>query len=273
MTLDSLKYAQRERLIYLDRCLTWRGVANRRDLLDRFGISMAQAALDFRIYLELARETPPTYDPVRKSYIAADAHKPLVSSSLTDAFETLVEEQAGDIPASLPQPERKADPKIIACLHQAIRSKIAIHICYTSISSGVDKGQWIAPIRFTSDGENVHLRAFSFKHREYRDYLPIRIDVNSTFNQRSIDDPLPRDVDWHTLARVWLKPRSDLSAKQVSVVRLEYGFKGNSLVVETRKAMEFYLVRRWRLGEKNSRLEIARTEYVSLNDEGIRPAF
>ncbi len=54
MTLDSLKHAQRERLIFLDRCFTWRGMANRRDLIERFDISMAQAALDFRTYLAIA---------------------------------------------------------------------------------------------------------------------------------------------------------------------------------------------------------------------------
>ena len=54
MKLDDLKHAQRERLIFLDRCLTWRGMANRKDLIDRFGISIAQAALDFRVYLGLA---------------------------------------------------------------------------------------------------------------------------------------------------------------------------------------------------------------------------
>ena len=59
MIFDDLKHAQRERLIYLDQCLTWRGAANRRNLTTRFGISAAQAALDFRVYLDRARETPP----------------------------------------------------------------------------------------------------------------------------------------------------------------------------------------------------------------------
>jgi hypothetical protein len=264
MALDDLKHAQKERLIYLDRCLTWRGIANRKDLIERFGISAAQAALDFRDYLKLARETPPTYDPVRKTYIAADVHRPLAPSSLTEAFEILVEGRDEDIPTTLPRPERMANPKIIARLHQTIRSKCALHIRYTSMSSGVDDGQWIAPTRFTSDGESVHLRAFSFKHNEYRDYLPIRISADSAFDERSLSEPLPCDSDWYTLARIWLRPRSDLSPEQASVVRVEYGFSGDLLALETRKAMEFYLLRRWRLGESNSRLEIAKTDYSQL---------
>ena len=61
MFFNDLKHAQRDRLIYLDRCLTWRGAANRRDLMARFGISAAQAALDFRAYLDRTREAPPIY--------------------------------------------------------------------------------------------------------------------------------------------------------------------------------------------------------------------
>jgi len=136
MTLDDLKHAQRERLIFLDRCLTWRGMANRRDLIERFGISTAQAALDFRVYLGLARSTPPIYDPVRKTYIAASEHEPLAPSGLTEAFDILAGDDESTPSAALPRPERKADRRTIALLHQAIRSRKALHVRYTSMSSG-----------------------------------------------------------------------------------------------------------------------------------------
>jgi hypothetical protein len=261
MDLDDLKHAQRERLIFLDRCLTWRGIANRRDLIERFGISPAQAALDFRVYLDLARKTPPIYDPVRKTYIAASGHHPLVPSSLTEAFEILVDEKKNSLSSALPRPERKADPKIIARLHQAIRSGKALHVRYTSMSSGADEGQWIAPTRFTSDGESVHVRAFSFKHGEFRNYLPIRIEPDSSLKERLLTEPLPEDVGWNTLAIIWLRPKSGLSEQQASVVRREFGFEDELLRVETRKALEFFFNRRWGLDEKGARLERAKTEY------------
>ena len=264
MTLDDLKHAQRERLIFLDRCLTWRGMANRRDLIERFGISMAQAALDFRVYLDLARSTPPTYDPVRKTYIAASGHEPLAPSSLTEAFDILVDEVENTHSSALPRPERKADPTIIARLHQAIRSGKALHVRYTSMSSGADDGQWIAPTRFTSDGESVHVRAFCFKHGEYRNYLPIRIEHDSSFEEKLLVEPLPVDEDWNTRAVLWLRPKSGLSDLQAGVVRREFGFEGEYLRVETRKALEFFFNRRWGLDEKGARLERAKTEYAPL---------
>ena len=264
MTLDSLKHAQRERLIFLDRCFTWRGMANRRDLIERFDISMAQAALDFRAYLALARHSPPTYDAVRKTYFAAEDHQPLATSNLIEAFEILTDEQGASPSSALAKPQRGGDRKVISRLHQAIRRGEALHIRYTSMSSGADEGQWIAPIRFTSDGESVHLRAFSFKHGEFRYYHPIRIAPNSMFEAKVLTDDLPEDKEWNILATIWLQPKADLSAQQAEVVRREFGFEGDLLCVKIRKALEFFFDRRWGLAEAGARLERVRTEYAEL---------
>ena len=261
MKLDDLKHAQRERLIFLDRCLTWRGMANRRDLIERFGISTAQAALDFRVYLGLARNTPPTYDPVRKTYIAASRHEPLAPSGLTEAFDIVASDDESRPSSALPRPERQADQRTIALLHQAIRSGKALQVRYTSMSSGMDEGQWVVPTRFTSDGESVHVRAYSCKHGEYRNYLPIRIDPDSSFEEKLLAEPLPEDVDWNTRAIIWLRPKSGLSDRQRHVVRREFGFDGEWLRVETRKALEFFLDRRWGLNSPGARLERAKVEY------------
>lgn len=261
MKLNDLKHAQRERLIFLDRCLTWRGMANRKDLIDRFGISTAQAALDFRVYLGLAHSSPPTYDPVRKTYIAASEHEALAPSGLTEAFDILAGDDKDTQSSALPRPERKADRRTIAFLHQAIRSGKAVRVRYTSMSSGADDGQWIAPTRFTSDGESVHLRAHSFMHGEYRNYLPIRIDPDSSFEEKVIDKPLPEDVDWNTRAIIWLRPKTGLSEEQAKVVRREFDFEGEWLRVETRKALEFFFDRRWGLDTMGARIERAKTDY------------
>lgn len=260
MEFDDLKYAQRERLIHLDQCLTWRGIANRRDLIGRFGVSSAQAAIDFRLYLERSK-TPPRYDAARKTYVAAANHKPLVPSNLTEAYESVLAPEKEHGRATLPQPVRRADAGIVALLYQALDAGHALNIRYTSMTTGTDDGQWILPANFSSDGESVHLRAFSFKHHEFRDYLPIRIDPGSTFETRPVTETIPEDRDWHTLTRIWLRPRKGLSPRQAGAVRREYGFEADMLCVETTKALEFYFDRRWGLNQPGARLERARTEY------------
>ncbi|MGO6854997.1 hypothetical protein ACCS68_31985 [Rhizobium beringeri] len=266
MTINDLKYAQRERVIFLDRCLTWRGAANRRDLIDRFRISSAQAAIDFRTYLQLA-PVPPDYDPVRKAYIARANHQSLMTPSLTTDIEVLEDAEDGESgSASVPRPFRQADAAIVARLYNVMRTGKAIHVSYTSMTTGADEGQWLAPVRFTSDGENVHLRAFSFKHQAYRDYLPIRFSPSSSFDERQLEQALPLDEEWRTRARIFLRPHAGLSAEQAAVVSKEYGFSGELLVVVVRQAMEFYLKRRWRLEEKNARLQIVKIEHEPWDD-------
>lgn len=261
MKLTELKHAQKERIIFLDQCLIWRGQATRGDLKKRFSISTAQAALDFRTYLKLADDAPPRYDPVRKVYLAAENHKPLQDPDIQEVFETVLADQTKEVGSSLPRPHRQADPAIIARLYQVIGSKTAVSIRYISMSSGEQENQWIAPTHFMSDGESVYVRAYSFKHEEYRNYLPIRIEPESSFEEHLLESELPEDTDWDTLAIIWLRPKKSLTELQAAVVRREYGFSGELLRLEMRKPLEFFLDRRWNLDGEGARLEVAEREY------------
>lgn len=267
MKLNDLKHAQRERLTYLDRCLLWRGAANRRDLIERFKLSEPQAANDFKAYLELNQISPPVYDPTRKTYVAARPHQPIAPCGVEDAIDILRGEEAGGVPSILPTPERVADPSTLSRLFQAIRARIAINIAYTSMTTGASADQWIAPTTFMSDGQTIYFRAFSFRHEEHRTYLPIRIAPDTGFTSRPLETPPPPDLDWRTKATVWLRPKRDLSEAQQAAIRLEYGFDGDCLKVETRKPLEFFLARRWGLDQPTARLELDRTEYEPIDPE------
>ena len=263
MNLETLKHAQRERILFLDQCLTWRGQANRRDLIQRFDISTAQAAIDFRTYLSLT-QTPPIYDANEKTYFSSDAHRPFTDSSPEQVFALLGRDETS-LGASIPLPNRVMDSTVVAQLYRAMRSERDIQITYTSMTSGLSDPQWISPARFHFDGEAIYVRAWSHKHNAYRDYLPIRISKQSDAATRDRSSPLPFDADWHNFVRLWIRPRANLSDAQARAVRLEYGFEDNAhLTVETRKALMFYVVRRWRLNQEKARLELEMTEEVDL---------
>lgn len=261
MTLDDLKHAQRDRLLYLDRCFAWRGRANRRDLMDRFGLSVAQAAIDFRTYLALAGAGAPVYDSEKRAYLALPDHRPLAPQRTFGEWETAVRDRASDEFSELPLLRRASEPEIMARLSRAMAEGKSTQIRYTSMKSGDDGQQWIVPARFASDGERVHVRAYSFKHNEYRDYVPARIHAG-TFPTRPAPSSLPFDVDWHTTARIKLAPVKTLSPEQAKAVRREYGFRGETLVVEIRKALKFYIDRRWGLKQEGARLEIVGVDYI-----------
>lgn len=266
MAFDDLKHAQRERLEYLDQCLTWRGMANRRDLVVRFEISIAQAALDFRMYLERSGKGAPFYDTGRKTYLTGPEFIPLTTANPNMMAEFLLDQPSPHPADSLPRLERRNTPEVIAQLYRAMHSKMAIKVCYISMTTGDSEAQWIVPTRFASDGERLHLRAYSCRRDAYRDYLPIRIKPESDFSCRKLTSPLPNDEDWHTLTRIHLRPHTNLSAAQAAVVRREYGFADETLCIEIRKALEFYAARRWGLDQSGARLEIAKVEYEAITD-------
>ncbi|MGE0294502.1 MAG: hypothetical protein AB7P97_19285 [Hyphomonadaceae bacterium] len=266
MAFDDFKHAQRERLLFLDRCFTWNGRANRRDIEEQFGVSNPQAALDFKAYLERAGRWGPRYDTELKTYIAHEKHRPLVPEETLQEWESVVREGADNTFCELPALTRTTDPTIIAKIKRSLDRNLAIQIRYTSMSSGEQSQQWIAPTAFASDGARVHVRAYSFKHGEYRDYLPVRISAGSSFDTRELDNPLPPDDDWVTLVRFTLAPLKSLSPEQARAVRREFAFDGPTLKVTTRKALAFYARRRWGLDQDAARLEIVTTEYLEKAD-------
>lgn len=247
--------AARARLAYLDQCFRWRGNANRAALTAKFGISPAQAAVDFREYLARCREPRPVYDAARKTYVADEHHVGLEGVDDPPPMLEVIADGAGGRFEALPMPKRNCPPEVVRQLYQAMDRGLRISIDYVSMSSGRTAPQWIAPARIGYDGERIHFRAWSYRHAEWRDYLPVRVSEDSAFDVEPLPDPLPRDDEWEDRVRIELRPKSGLSEEQRSAVLAEYGIADAGLVVETNEALAFYLDRRWGLDQPNARLE------------------
>lgn len=255
MNDPALKPAMLARLVYLDQCLTWRGQVNRKDLIERFGISSPQAAIDFREYLDRVADPKPRYDAVRKCYLADSKHHGLPFTHEVGSPDELVRSPASNGFSLLPSPVRQCPPFVMRHLYQAIEQRLKIEIDYVSMSTGLRQNQWIAPAQFASDGERLHVRAWSFHHQEWRDYLPVRVSPESSFLTAPVGQELQRDADWEELIDIRLRPINDLSDEQKAAVRLEYGFTEDVLSFQVRRSLEFYVERRWGLKRPGARLE------------------
>ncbi len=260
MKIEKLKYAQRERVLFLDKCFTWRGQANRSDLEREFGVSTAQAALDFKEYLKLNYETPPRYDANKKTYVAGSNFEPLTQTQVISNLNILSPNL--DEIASLPQPTKSQDPNVISRIFMALQSGQKIQLNYVSMTTGDKHPQWLAPTNFFTDGQSVYFRAFSFRHKCFRTYSPVRVHYSSTFEKKELENQLESDEEWETKLRIWLKPKDTLSKEQAEAVRKEYAFEGDFLKLETRKPLEFFLDRRWGLDQAHSRLERFKAEII-----------
>ncbi len=264
MAFDDLKHAQRERLEYLDRLFFWDGAATRSCLTERFGISNPQAALDFKAYLQASAANALRYDASSRRYFATKHFSRLAGRPTIAELEELLGERHGTVFDSLPDLQRSQNVRVFRPLYRAVQNGEAVQIVYQSMRKPEPERRWIAPLRFASDGLRLHLRAWCYERGEFRDFVPSRIDPSQSFRGTREARGVPRDDDWFTWAILKLKPHRDLSESQRRVVRIEFGFDGETREVRVRKALEFYTNRRWGLDQEKPRLECASRKYETM---------
>ena len=258
MSSDAPRFAQETRLKYLDRLLFWEARVNRSDLIEKFQISPAQAALDLKSYLEAANAGSVTYDTRAKRYEATSRFKPVFG--LPSPEEWLARERRSDFGQIdvLPTLGRHTDVQMLAHIYRAIRDQRALQLGYQSMTDQKPKVRWIAPHALASDGLRWHARAYCFLHEDYRDFVLTRImpprDGRGA-RERPAGDLSP-DTEWNSMVELVLVPSASLGVTQAAAIRREYGFSRDVMTVRVRQALLFYALRRWGLDRTDSRLSI-----------------
>ncbi|MCF6278588.1 MAG: WYL domain-containing protein [Anaerolineales bacterium] len=269
MAFEELKYAQRKRLEYLDRLFFWDGAATRASLCQQFGISNAQAALDFRAYREEGKEDALSYDATSRQYLAADSFHRLTGPAATSELMEFFSSNAQSDFDTLPDLQRSQNVLAFLPLYRAMRGKQSVEIVYQSMRDPEPETRQIAPVRFVSDGVRLHVRAYCFTRKKFRDFIPSRIDLELSFLKTNGTDDVPRDDEWFTWSILKLRPHERLSVSQKKVVRREFGFTNDVLEIRIRKALEFYSHRRWGLDQESPRLECLSIDHVPMKEEDI----
>ncbi|MBX9927134.1 MAG: WYL domain-containing protein [Hyphomicrobiaceae bacterium] len=251
--LEAIRHGALERLRFIDVRLFWDGRINRADLIERFGVSPAQAALDFRDYLALS---PPgvAYDTRAKAYRTGDGFKPVFG--IPDAESTLANLTRDGDPAAyqLPALKRPLDAAIAARIRRATGEHEKLHIIYQSLTRPAPSERWIAPARLISDGDRWHVRAWCFERESWRDFVLGRIVAIGA--AKPVGD-LPPDREWLETVEIVLRPSALLSPAQEAAVAGEFAMTGGRLTIAIPAAMRIYAVSHWGLDRPNARLEIA----------------
>ncbi|MCP4936796.1 MAG: WYL domain-containing protein [bacterium] len=267
MAFKDLKHAQRERLEYLDRLLFWEGAATRASLIKRFGISNAQAAIDFRNYLGDADENALQYDASSRQYLATEDFTRRTDSASPEELPELLRGASAPLFDQLPDLKRTQNIRVLQPVYRAMRSKNAIEIVYQSMRDPEPVKRMIAPKRFVSDGVRIHIRAWCFLREAYRDFHPARIDPDHSFKKHSETGDIPADDEWYTWSIWKLIPHSRLSEAQKKAVRIEFDITGDYLEVRIRKALNLYAERRWGLKQEAPRLECLSVDHVPITED------
>jgi predicted DNA-binding transcriptional regulator YafY len=247
-----------QRLEFIEFRLFWDGGVNRRDLIERFGVSVPQASNDLTAYRQRAPENV-AYDLSGKRYVPTPEFRPRFLKpnpdrylaqlkALSDGILELDDTWLAEIPETgvLPIPSRRSDASVLRAVLAAIRSKRALHINYQSSSpeNPDPLWRWISPHAFGFDGFRWHVRAFCHRDHRFKDFLLGRC--------LAVSEPGPQaasgEDDWHwrTFFDVVLQPNPELTVEQRQAIALDYNMTDDILVVPVRFALLYYFNKRLR---------------------------
>ena len=248
--LDSISFAQRQRLAYIDFCLLFKGAIYRQDLINRFEVGLSAGSRDFNLYKELAPENL-DYDSSGKRYYQTAQFKPLfehdaqrtltkLANDISDGFDAI-----GDMhfPVEAPSSLNIPDIFIVAKLVQAILNNKVVSVIYTSLSSGSNARE-LVPHAIVDNGLRWHVRAYDRKSNSFRDFVLTRISKVTLKQSPAAEERSEQDAEWHRMLPLQLV----LHPKNVSfptAIEMDYGMENSQLLINVRAAMAGYLLRRW----------------------------
>ena len=248
--LDSISFAQRQRLAYIDFCLLFKGAIYRQDLINRFEVGLSAGSRGFNLYKEVAPENL-DYDSSGKRYYQTAQFKPLfehdaqrtltkLANDISDGFDAI-----GDMhfPVEAPSSLNIPDIFIVAKLVQAILNNKVVSVIYTSLSSGSNARE-LVPHAIVDNGLRWHVRAYDRKSNSFRDFVLTRISKVTLKQSPAAEERSEQDAEWHRMLPLQLVPHP----KNVSfptAIEMDYGMENSQLLINVRAAMAGYLLRRW----------------------------
>jgi hypothetical protein len=249
MTIDRsiAGWSERQRLLFVERLLFWRGTINRRDLCDHFGISLPQATKDLVAYTTLNAGAC-RYDVRRKCYVASPKMQTVLQEpNFSEAMEMIgaamvLGPESGEFVLGFSRPSRVADQVLHRKLSLAASGRDCVEVAYWSVRSGEAEKRWISPRGFGFDGLRWHVRALCHREDVFKDFVIGRFQsVGRLKPCRQSDRVDAAWLEWETLC---FEPSRDLSANQRTALEMDYGMQDGRLELTVRRAMRIYALRR-----------------------------
>lgn len=246
MSSDISLWSERQRLRFIERVLFWRGYINRRDLLDRFGISPPQATNDLVNY-STRNPRGCAYNVRKKCYQTAPDFRPILIEP--DLGRDLTRMGAGvwpdDESSFLAEPEtprRVPKPDISRQLSLAAFTRESVEIRYWSVSAGTADWRRIGPRAFADDGLRWHVRAWCYQRREFRDFVITRI--RGVRDRKNCEAKKEIDEAWNRWITMVIRPNPKLPENQRKALIIDYGMRKGHLRLPVREALLVYSARR-----------------------------
>lgn len=247
MRMDDKTESPQRRLPLLELLLIWEGRLNRSRVCELFSIGQVRASQWIREFRDLHPDWMSWDSKSRSYYATPDTYKPYSGASQAQISESLGrylsmvglpyasamdgrEFVAWSATPSISAPS----PKTFAALGKAIRQKKAVEVVYMSMGEPAPHSRIISPHSLVLAGRRWHVRAYSKKDQQFRDYTLGRISEVKSL-AREAERTKADDLGWSTKVEVRLVAHPGLSSEQAKVIQFEY-FRGTASRVETCRA-------------------------------------
>lgn len=267
---DSIKWATRQRLQYIEIMAYYTGVITRSDVARAFGISDAAATKDLKLYGDLAPDNlnyrhnvfgfvpGESFEPQFANLSPAEV-LPMIAANLAAVSVPYGEEAIYGIPVdTLPLPNRLPDRAVLAQIIRAIKHHNKLQVSYHSLS-GRDSTQEriLEPHSLVNTGLRWHVRAYNEETYDFRDFVLSRF-VNAQILSEPAESSAQYDDDWMELVILQLAPHPGLSERKRNSLLIDYRCDGELIELQVRRALIGYVLQR---------LSVDTTEDHSMNPD------
>lgn len=141
-------------------------------------------------------------------------------------------------------PHRSVSGPVLRALLTAIHERLSVEVLYQSMNDQRPDPEWrrITPHSLANDGFRWHARAFCHIDGRFKDFLLPRVFEARHFGQPGL--PVDEDRLWQETYELAVGPHPKLTNRQQAGVERDYGMNDGRLLLSTRKAMLFYVLKR-----------------------------
>lgn len=263
--LQRLKWANRQRLQYIEIMAFYTGVVTRSDIARTFGLSDAAATKDINLYNQIAPKNliykhnvfgfiPSEHFAAVIADLSPNITLPMIANNLTMVGGASQQHLVYGIPVEpLPMPTRLPTREILAQIIRATKHHKKLQVEYLSLSdrhdgphNNQDQTQnlrIIEPHALINTGLRWHVRAYNADTFDYRDFVLSRISAATMLDSAAESSP-EFDDSWVELITLQLTPHPKLSERKRKSLLLDYDAKDEIIELSVRGSLLGYVLQK-----------------------------
>ncbi|MDE2428076.1 MAG: WYL domain-containing protein [Burkholderiales bacterium] len=277
--IEKLRFAQKQRLTYLESVAYWEGAIDRPRISSVFDVSENHVTKDFRLY----KESFPgniRYDEISRVYRPTKRFKPRIGTGTAEEYlsilrtyaerenSTTIPDQNPTIPVyALSRPQGTVDKEILNAITRSISSRRALEINYQSMTRASANTKIVWPHALLFSGTRWHARAYDEDRAQYIDLVLQRVLTAKSADNKKLPFEA-HDDQWEHFVDVDVIPKPTLTANQAAVVAREFGMvkEGNKWIwrASMRECMVGYFIVHHRLDVENDERRL-----IALRDHSL----